>query len=32
LAWLAKPFTDQKLVRTIEAAMSDIDATVQVAN
>jgi len=32
LAWLAKPFTDQKLVRTIEAAMSDVDATVQVEN
>ena len=32
VAWLAKPFTDQKLVRTIEAAMSDVDATVQVEN
>jgi two-component system, response regulator PdtaR len=32
LAWLAKPFTDQKLVRTIETAMSDIDATMQVEN
>jgi len=32
LAWLAKPFTDQKLVRTIEAAISDIDAAVQAEN
>jgi two-component system, response regulator PdtaR len=32
LAWLAKPFTDQKLVRTIEAAISDIEAAVQAEN
>jgi len=30
LAWLAKPFSDQKLVKTIEAAISDIDAPVPV--
>jgi two-component system, response regulator PdtaR len=32
LAWLAKPFSDQKLVKTIEAAITDVDATVQVQN
>jgi len=30
LAWLAKPFSDQKLVKTIEAAVGDIDATLPV--
>jgi two-component system, response regulator PdtaR len=29
LAWLAKPFSDQKLVKTVEAAVSDIEATTQ---
>jgi two-component system, response regulator PdtaR len=32
LAWLAKPFSDQKLVKTIEAAISDIGATVPRGN
>jgi two-component system, response regulator PdtaR len=32
LAWLAKPFSDQKLVKTIEAAISDIGATMPKGN
>ena len=29
LAWLAKPFSDQKLVKTVEAAICDLDAMAQ---
>ena len=29
LAWLAKPFSDRKLVKTVETAISDLDAIAQ---